>query len=532
MVAGPVGAGQREDRGGGPADRPDRRHLGEPGAAAERKAGARRGHDRLRPERRRPAGPGRRTERRVECAGLRGGGRPVVPRAVQPHPGAYRQGPRHPSPRARRRGRRPGRAGGGSDRGNGDGGAGPAALRGQRGRLGDGPDADTGQRESHHGLAPEPDRRPDPRPGGADINRLVSTIDAVTIVGLALGVLAGLIGIALFTSGISGRVTAAAANAARLGAGQPIEPVSGGGDELGLLMDSLTRAEQLLISRNTELITARDAALTATQAKNAFLSSTSHELRTPLNAVLGFAQLLQMSDLSQEDREAVERILVAGHHLLSLINELIDIARIESGEFSLSVEPVAVQPVVEETCQLMAPLAADRSITISQDCPWPGLAVKADRQRLRQILVNLVSNAIKYNREGGSITLTCQATGPDKASLIVADTGPGIRAADLERIFDPFERLGAEQTAIEGTGIGLPLARAFAEAMCGDLTAASVPGEGTTFTVILPRTPDMAPIPQDHDRPSIPLPAPAGDDPAGTAIRVLYIEDNPANIEV
>ena len=366
----------------------------------------------------------------------------------------------------------------------------------------------------------------------ADITRMESTIDAVTIVGLALGVLAGLIGIALFTSGISGRVAAAAANADRLGAGQPIEPVSGGGDELGLLMDSLTRAEQLLVSRNTELITARDAALTATQAKNAFLSSTSHELRTPLNAVLGFAQLLQMSDLSQEDREAVERILVAGHHLLSLINELIDIARIESGEFSLSVEPVAVQPVVEETCQLMAPLAADRSITISQDCPWPGLAVKADRQRLRQILVNLVSNAIKYNREGGSITLTCQAVSPEQVSLAVADTGPGIAAADLDRIFDPFERLGAAQTAIEGTGIGLPLALAFAEAMNGHLTVASTPGEGTTFTVILPRTPDMAQIPQDHDRPSIPLPAPAGDDPAGTAIRVLYIEDNPANIEV
>ena len=311
-----------------------------------------------------------------------------------------------------------------------------------------------------------------------------------------------------------------------------MEPVPGAGDELGRLADSLTRAEQLLVSRTTELITARDGALTATQAKNAFLSSTSHELRTPLNAVLGFAQLLQLSDLGQEDREAVERILAAGRHLLALINELIDIARIESGEFSLSVEPVAVAPVAEETCQLMAPLAADRSITISQDCPWAGLAVNADRQRLRQILVNLISNAIKYNRHGGTVTLTCQAVSSDQVSLAVADTGPGIPAADLDRIFDPFERLGEEQGAIEGTGIGLPLARAFAEAMKGHLTVASALGEGTTFTVTLPRAPDMAQAPQDRGMVSIPLPAPDGDGPAGTATRVLYIEDNPANIEV
>jgi signal transduction histidine kinase/ActR/RegA family two-component response regulator len=366
----------------------------------------------------------------------------------------------------------------------------------------------------------------------ADITRMESTIDTVTVVGLALGVLAGLIGIALFTSGISRRVAAAAANADRLGEGQPLDLVRDGSDELGRLADSLMRAEQLLVSRTTELITARDEALTATQAKNAFLSSTSHELRTPLNAVLGFAQLLQLSDLSQEDQEAVERILAAGQHLLALINELIDIARIESGEFSLSVEPVAVQPVVQETCQLMATLAADRSITISQDCPWAGLAVKADRQRLRQILVNLVSNAIKYNRHGGTVTLTCQAAGPDQVSLAVADTGLGIPAADLDRVFDPFERLGAEQTAIEGTGIGLPLARAFAEAMGGQLSVASARGEGTTFTVTLPRTPDLVPDPQYHGTASIPLPAPDGDGLAGTAIRVLYIEDNPANIEV
>jgi signal transduction histidine kinase/ActR/RegA family two-component response regulator len=363
----------------------------------------------------------------------------------------------------------------------------------------------------------------------ADITRMESAIDVVSIAGLALGILAGVTGIALFASGISGRVAAAAANADRLGEGQPLEPVLGARDELGQLADSLVRAEELLASRTTELITARDGALKATQAKNAFLSSTSHELRTPLNAVLGFTQLLQLSNLSNEDRDGVERILAAGRHLLVLIDELIDIARIESGEFSLSVEPVTVQPVVEETCQLMAPLAADRMITISPHFPWPGLAVHADRQRLSQILVNLVSNAIKYNRAGGTVTITCQAS-PDQASLVVADTGPGMPDADLERIFFPFERLGAERTAIEGTGIGLPLARAFAEAMGGQLTAASVPGEGATFTVTLPRTSDMAPAHEDDGAAPVVLTAPGG--PAGADIRVLYIEDNPANIEV
>jgi signal transduction histidine kinase/ActR/RegA family two-component response regulator len=366
----------------------------------------------------------------------------------------------------------------------------------------------------------------------AEISRLESIIDWVSIAGLALGVLAGLIGVALFGSGISRRVTRAAANADRLGEGQPLEPVPvpSAGDELGRLARSLIRAEKLLVRRTAELVSARDEAVTATQAKNTFLSSTSHELRTPLNAVLGFAQLLQLSDLSLEDQDGVERILSAGQHLLALINELIDIARIESGEFSLSVEPVAVQPVVEETCQLMTPLAADRSITISQLAPPPGLAVNADLQRLRQILVNLLSNAIKYNRAGGTITVTCQADSPDQASLTVADTGPGIPAADLDRIFDPFERLGAEQTAIEGTGIGLPLARAFAEAMHGNLTAASIPGEGTTFTITLPRSPDLAQVPAAEVR--VPRPRIAPDDSAGDGIRVLYIEDNPANIEV
>jgi signal transduction histidine kinase/ActR/RegA family two-component response regulator len=367
------------------------------------------------------------------------------------------------------------------------------------------------------------------------IDSLEKAIKLVDIAGLLLGILAGLAGVALFTSGISRRVTAAAANADRLGEGLSLEPAGHSGDELGQLAGSLVAAEGLLASRAAELMAARDEAVSATQAKNAFLSSTSHELRTPLNSVLGFTQLLEMSDLSDEDRDSVGRILGAGRHLLALINELIDIARIESGELSLSVEPVAVLPLIEEASSLMGPLAAERSIQIVHHCPYPTLAASADRQRFSQILVNLLSNAVKYNRRGGSITITCREEGAGQASVVISDTGPGLSADDLRRIFVPFERLGAEQTGIEGTGIGLPLARALAEAMGGHLDASSVAGEGSAFTITLPRAPDVAPV-AAHRTP-LGSPAPPqletgttiGD---GTIIDVLYIEDNPANVEV
>ncbi|MGH3189920.1 MAG: ATP-binding protein [Streptosporangiaceae bacterium] len=373
-------------------------------------------------------------------------------------------------------------------------------------------------------------------PRRALISHMEHEIDVLNAIGLVLGILAGMIGGALFTSGISKRVAEAATNAIRLGAGQDLEPVRAAGDEFGQLAGALTRAKGLLDSRAAlldrradELMAARDEAVRATQAKNAFLSNTSHELRTPLNAVLGFTQLLQLSDLGNDDRESVERILVAGRHLLALINELIDIARIESGGFSLSVEPVQVQLLVEETCQLMAPLAAERSISVGQYCPEPGLAVHADRQRLGQIMLNLVNNAIKYNHQGGEVSVSCRADGPDLASVVVTDTGPGISAANLERIFLPFERLGAEQTGIEGTGIGLPLALALALAMGGQLTASSTVGEGSSFTVTLPRAPDIIAVQDGH---AVPVPRAAPASPGSGAVRVLYIEDNPANIEV
>jgi signal transduction histidine kinase/ActR/RegA family two-component response regulator len=361
------------------------------------------------------------------------------------------------------------------------------------------------------------------------IATLQTRIELLDIVGLVVGLLAGLAGVALFTSGIASRVGMNAENARRLGEGQPLEPILFAGDEIGRVAELHLRAEALLASRAVELTKARDEAVRASQAKNTFLSSTSHELRTPLNSVLGFAQLLQLSELSDEDSDSVERILGAGRHLLALINELIDIARIESGDLSLSLEPVSVPLLIKETSQLMAPIAAGRSIRIVQDSPHPALAVGADRQRLSQVLVNLISNAVKYNHRGGSITISCREEGADQVVITVSDTGPGLSPDNLERIFIPFERLGAEQTAVEGTGIGLPLARALTEAMRGQLTASSILGQGATFTISLPRAPDMIHVPP----PSRPVSLAAGPDArAGVGMSILYIEDNPANVEV
>jgi signal transduction histidine kinase/ActR/RegA family two-component response regulator len=361
------------------------------------------------------------------------------------------------------------------------------------------------------------------------ITGLESTIDTLEIAGLIVGILAGLAGIALFTSGISRRVVAAAANADRLGLGQPLEPVDRTTDELGHLASALDRAKALLANRATELTVARDEALAATQVKTVFLSHTSHELRTPLNSILGFAQLLGMSDLTVEDQDSVERILGAGRHLLALINELIDIARIESGDLNLSLESVAVVPLIQEISQLFAPLAAERSIVISHHYASPKLAVHADHRRLSQVLVNLLSNAVKYNNRGGSIAITCELSGRDEVGIVVSDTGPGLTQEDLELVFVPFERLDAGRMGTEGTGIGLPLAKSLAEAMGGRLTASSVRGEGSVFTVTLPRASTVQSIRSDHHGSASPI-WPTLADRANTTI--LYIEDNPANIEV
>jgi PAS domain S-box-containing protein len=231
---------------------------------------------------------------------------------------------------------------------------------------------------------------------------------------------------------------------------------------------------------------AKQEADRANRAKSEFLSKMSHELRTPLNAILGFGQLLQLDDLTPEQSESVDHMLRGGRHLLELINEVLDISRIESGNLSLSPEPVDLLEVIKDTVDLIHPLAAERQLTIQAPSPDDrGWTVQADRQRLKQVLLNLASNAVKYNRHGGTIRVACQATPEGRVAIVVQDTGPGLSADKLARLFNPFDRLGAEETEVQGTGMGLALSKGLMEAMGGDLTAESVQGSGTTFTVEL-----------------------------------------------
>ena len=275
---------------------------------------------------------------------------------------------------------------------------------------------------------------------------------------------------------------------------------------------------------------ARDQARDASRLKDEFLSRVSHELRTPLNAILGFGQLLQLDDLTEEQHDSVNQMLRGGRHLLALINEVLDISRIETGSLALSLEAVNLLEVVTESADLIRPLAAEREISLQplsrEDCSW---TVHADRQRLKQVLLNLASNAVKYNHHGGSIRLACHATPEGRVGIIVADTGPGIPADKLERLFMPFDRLGAEQTVVQGTGLGLALSKGLVEAMGGTLTAHSVQGQGTTFTLELPAAEDLL---QHRDGNPPTPPSLRQDAGAHRQHTVLYVEDNPSNLRL
>jgi len=278
-----------------------------------------------------------------------------------------------------------------------------------------------------------------------------------------------------------------------------------------------------------ELRRAQTAAETANHSKNEFLSRMSHELRTPLNAVLGFGQLLEMEDLGDGQRESVDQILKGGRHLLTLINEVLDISRIEAGELALSPEPVSAAELIQESVDLIRPLADARGIQVVVDRSGGcDSYLFADRQRAKQILLNLLSNAVKYNRPRGTAAVSCAQPNETRMQVRVTDTGRGIPAERLGLLFTPFERLGAEDSEVEGTGIGLALSKRLAEAMGGGIEVISTVGEGSTFVVELPRVEGPVERYERLDRDDAAPPAP----PAATRERVLHIEDNLSNLKL
>lgn len=288
--------------------------------------------------------------------------------------------------------------------------------------------------------------------------------------------------------------------------------------------------EQRVAQRTTELQEAVQAADRANQAKSEFLSRMSHELRTPLNAILGFAQLLEMDSLTPEQRESVGHVLKAGRHLLELINEVLDLARIEAGRLPISVEPVSLQTVVQESLDLVMLQATEANIEIHADAVSShDLYVLADHQRLKQVLLNLLANAIKYNRNGGTVTVSGRQIPQDRIRIAVTDTGVGIAPERLARLFTPFERLGVEQTGVEGTGLGLTLSKRLVEAMGGTLGVESTAGRGSTFWVELPRAEDL---PDRLERMSRSAPPRAELMASSKARVVLYIEDNLSNLKL
>jgi len=286
-------------------------------------------------------------------------------------------------------------------------------------------------------------------------------------------------------------------------------------------------AEEAL--RNAQL-----AAEAANRSKSEFLSRMSHELRTPLNAVLGFSQLLKMQPLNEQESEAVEHILKGGRHLLDLINEVLDISRIEAGRLLLSPEAVLVSDLVQESLDLVRAMAEEREVRLVADRAGMGAYIFADRQRAKQVLLNLLSNAVKYNHRCGSVAVSCREHGATEVRISVADTGPGIRPEMMSRLFAPFDRLDAGHTDVEGTGIGLTLSKSLAEAMGGTLSAESVPGQGSTFSLDLPRVEGpveryerMQPVPS-----TVTVQPPNGNIAPGERHKVLYIEDNPSNLRL
>ena len=286
--------------------------------------------------------------------------------------------------------------------------------------------------------------------------------------------------------------------------------------------------EQRVRERTADLQQAKDAAESANRAKSEFLSGMSHELRTPLNAILGFAQLLSLTLRDDAERQRVRQIESAGWHLLALINDVLDLSRIEAGTMSTSPEPVELGELIGSAMSLVQPMAAEHGITLTAPMGVAQAAwATADRRRLRQVLANLLTNAIKYNRRGGRVTTASRRLlldGVPGWELSVRDTGRGLSAEQQAHLYEPFNRLGAEREGIEGRGIGLMTVHHLVRLMGGRLQVSSRSGEGSDFLVWLPAAPPAEAAPEPA---ADPAPQAA---PQATPLSMLYIEDNAVNV--
>ncbi|HJR46048.1 MAG TPA: ATP-binding protein [Actinomycetota bacterium] len=344
---------------------------------------------------------------------------------------------------------------------------------------------------------------------------------------LAAGALVALLASAgagmILLRGIVRRVQVVRANAQRLADGRPLEALPPSRDDIAQLDALLSQSANLLRARESALRQAKEEADRANSAKSVFLSRMSHELRTPLNAILGFTELAR-AEVRGEVRGDLDQIHLAGRHLLDLINEVLDISRIEAGHMSLSLESVSVPEVVTEAMALVRGAAAARGIRVRSECS-ESVFVRADRQRLKQVLVNLLSNGVKYNHDAGGVVVSCVTMGRS-VRVVVTDTGPGLPKGAAEKLFTPFARLGAETSEIEGTGLGLALSKNLIEAMGGEMDVGTSGPAGTEFwfSLALDEAPSVVEAVQEA-----PLAAVAPDRSPAT---VLQVEDNPSNIKL
>jgi len=303
-------------------------------------------------------------------------------------------------------------------------------------------------------------------------------------------------------------------------------------DEIGRLTRVFDDMRRDLQTVHKGLVETREEAEKASRAKSEFLSSMSHELRTPMNAILGFSQLLEMELTDPENKQHVAEIMRAGDHLLELINEVLDLAKIESGKVDLMLEDISCRQICTESLALVRTLAKSHRVDVSEQvCENMEAMVYVDFTRFKQVLVNLLSNAIKYNQSGGKVSLSCEMQASERLRFSVIDTGIGLSEAQQQRMFNPFDRLGAEQGGVEGTGIGLVIAKRLVEAMGGELGCQSRLGEGSTFWVEVE-------VSQSNCMGDFGVAEEGGDkaESAGVSefrkVTVLYVEDNPANLRL